>query len=180
MNSSFRQYPWAAGGYWPWMCDFLGATFLRKNAGGKAGAIGRRLYVSRGLAFYRRVLNEADVIQLLRRHGFEEVQFEQLCLREQAESMATCEAIVAPHGAGLSNIVFCSPGTKVIEIFSPELVTGFFWKLSNQMNLDYYYILGKGPPAALEENYRQSWNASADIVVDLSALKGALELSRLA
>ena len=171
--------PIGNGCYWPWMCDFLRATFLKKNTGRKAGAVGRRVYISRGLASYRRVLNEIDVIQLLRQHGFEEIRFEQLCLREQAECMASCEAVVAPHGAGLSNIVFCSPGTKVIEIFSPELVAGFFWKLSNQMNLDYYYILGKGPPATLHENYRQSWNARADIVVDLSTLRGALALSKI-
>jgi hypothetical protein len=172
--------PIGSGCYWPWMCHFLRATFLSKNAARKAGAVGRRVYISRGLASYRRVLNEADVIQLLRRHGFEEVRFEQLSMGEQAESMASCEAVVAPHGAGLSNIVFCSPGTKIIEIFSPELVTGYFWKLSNQMDLDYYYILGKGPPATLVENYRQSWNGRADILVDLSMLRGALELSKIA
>jgi capsular polysaccharide biosynthesis protein len=172
--------PIGAGCYWPWMCDFLRATFLRKNAGRKVGAVGRRVYISRGLASYRRVLNEAEVIQLLRRHGFEEISFEQLSMCEQAEYMASCEAVVAPHGAGLSNIVFCSPGTKVIEIFSPELVAGYFWKLSNQMDLDYYYILGEGPQASLTENYRQSWNARADILVDLPRLKDTLELSKIA
>ena len=172
--------PIGSGCYWPWMCQFLRATFLRKGACRRARAAGRRLYISRGLASYRRVLNEVDVIQLLRQHGFEEIRFEQLSMCEQAESMASCEAVVAPHGAGLSNIVFCSPGTKVIEIFSPELVTGYFWKLSNQMNLDYYYILGKGLPATLLGNYRQSWNARADITVELSTLSRALELSNIA
>jgi capsular polysaccharide biosynthesis protein len=172
--------PIGGGCYWPWMCDFLRATFLRKDARRKAGSVGRRVYISRGLAPYRRVLNEAEVIQFLRRHRFEEIRLEQLSMREQAESMASCEAVVAPHGAGLSNIVFCSPGTKIIEIFSPELVTGFFWKLSNQMDLDYYYILGKGPPETLCENYRQSWNSKADILVDFSTLRGALELSKIA
>jgi capsular polysaccharide biosynthesis protein len=171
--------PIGSGCYWSWMCQFLRVTFLGTGAGRRTGTVGRRVYISRGLASYRRVLNEADVIRLLRRHGFEEIRFEQLSMWEQAESMASCEAVVAPHGAGLSNIVFCSPGTKVIEIFSPELVTGYFWKLSNQMNLDYYYILGKGPPATLLENYQQSWNAKADITVDLSTLSRALELSKI-
>jgi capsular polysaccharide biosynthesis protein len=172
--------PIGGGCYWPWMCSFLRDTFLRKNAGRKAGAVGRRVYISRGLASYRRVLNEADVIRLLRQHGFEEIRFERLSMCEQAESMASCEAVIAPHGAGLSNIVFCSPGTRVIEIFSPELVTGFFWKLSNQMNLDYYYILGKASRATLREDYRQSWNARADILVDLQTLSRALELAKIA
>jgi hypothetical protein len=52
--------------------------------------------------------------------------------------------------------------------------------VSNQVNLDYYYILGKGPPATLEENYRQSWNARGDILVDLGMLSQSLELAKLA
>ncbi len=171
--------PIGGGCYWPWMCEFLRATFLGKGAGGRKGKVGRRVYISRGLASYRRVLNEADVIQLLRQHGFEEIKFEQLSMWEQAEAMASCEAVVAPHGAGLSNIVFCSPGTKIIEIFSPELVSGLFWKLSNQLSLDYYYILGMGPPATLMENYQQSWNSRVDITVDLAVLREALELAKV-
>ncbi len=98
---------------------------------------------------------------------------------EQAELMASCEAVVAPHGGGLSNLVFCRPGTKVIEIFSPELVAGYFWKLCNQLNLDYYYILGQGLPETQDEDYQQTWNPRADIVVDLSSLRETLEMSGL-
>jgi Glycosyltransferase 61 len=172
--------PIGGGCYWPWMCDFLRSTFLNKDAGRNVGAVGRRVYISRGLASYRRVLNEADVIRLLLQYGFEEISFERLSMCEQAECMASCEAVVAPHGAGLSNIVFCAPGTKIIEIFSPELVAGYFWKLSNQMKLDYYYLLGKGTSATLADNYRQSWNAHADIIVDLSRLRDTLKLSKIA
>jgi capsular polysaccharide biosynthesis protein len=141
---------------------------------------GRRLYISRGLATYRRVLNEADVVQLLARHGFEVVKLEGLSMWEQAEIMASCEAVVAPHGGGLSNLVFCGLGTKVIEIFSPELVAGYFWKLCNQLNLDYYYILGEGLPETQDDSYQQTWNARADIIVDLSILRQVLETSGLA
>jgi capsular polysaccharide biosynthesis protein len=171
--------PIGGGCFRPWMCQFLRATFLSNHAGRKARAAGRRLYISRGLASYRRVLNEIDVVRLLRQHGFEAITLESLSMWQQAEIMTSCEAVVGPHGAGLSNIVFCEPGTKVIEIFSPELVTGFFWKLASQLNLEYYYILGKGLPAGQEEDYRQPWDARADITVDLTVLCGALELSGL-
>jgi capsular polysaccharide biosynthesis protein len=172
--------PIGGGCYRRWMCEFLRATFPGDTALQNAARVARRLYISRGLASYRRVLNEIEVIRLLRRHGFEEIKFEGLSVLQQAESMASCEAIVAPHGAGLSNIVFCQPGTKLIEIFSPELVTGIFWRLASQLNLDYYYIVGKGSPETQQEDYQQSWNARADIVVDLSILQKALELSGLA
>jgi capsular polysaccharide biosynthesis protein len=170
--------PLSGGCYPAWMCQFLRSTFL-KNASTASTGTGRRLYISRGLATYRRVLNEVDVVQLLGRHGFEMIKFEGLSMREQAEIMASSEAVVAPHGGGLSNLVFCRPGTKVIEIFSPELVAGYFWKLCNELKLDYYYILGEGPPETQDDSYQQSWNARADIVVDLSSLRQALEMAGL-
>jgi capsular polysaccharide biosynthesis protein len=172
--------PLDSGSYRPWMCQFLRTTFLKEGASRRVGSRGRRVYISRGLTSYRRVLNEADVIRSLGQRGFEEIKLEKLSMWDQAALMASCEAIVAPHGAGLSNIVFCSPGTKIVEIFSPELVTGFFWKLSNQLSLDYYYILGSGSPESLKEDYQQTWNSRADITVDLGALSGALELAGLA
>jgi capsular polysaccharide biosynthesis protein len=167
------------GGCYPsWMCQFLKNTFL-KNPTVESRGSGRRIYISRGLATYRRVLNEDDVVRLLGHHGFEVIKSEGLSMWEQAELMASCEAVVAPHGGGLSNLVFCRPGTKVIEIFSPELVAGYFWKLCNQLNLDYYYILGHGLPETQDEDYQQTWNPRADIVVDLSSLRETLEMSGL-
>jgi capsular polysaccharide biosynthesis protein len=170
--------PIGGGCYRPWICQFLRETFLSPVSGRRT--TGRRIYISRGLAAYRRVLNETDVLNLLRSFGFEELKLEGLSMPQQAEVMASCAAVVGPHGAGLSNIVFCQPGTKVIEIFSPELVTGFFWKLASQVNLDYYYVLGKGPAESHEENYHQSWDARADITVDLMTLRKTLEMAGLA
>jgi capsular polysaccharide biosynthesis protein len=174
-NLIVSSNPLGGGCFPPWMCEFLRRTFL-KAADGRVKP-GRRLYISRGLAGYRRVLNEAQVVEFLGRHGFEEIKLEGLSVREQAAIMASCDVIVAPHGGGLSNLVFCSPGTKVIEIFSPELVAGFFWKISNQLGLDYYYILGNGQPATYEPDYQQSWNSHTDIEVDLGMLEKTLVLA---
>ncbi|MDJ1175384.1 hypothetical protein [Roseofilum capinflatum] len=57
---------------------------------------------------------------------------------------ALAHQIVAPHGAGLSNLVFCSPGTQVIELFSPNYVETHYWVLSQELDLDYYYLMGEG------------------------------------
>lgn len=166
--------PLSGGCYAPWMCEFLRRTFL---AGGDQVSSGRRVYILRGKSTYRRVLNEPDVIQFLSGLGFEALQFETLTVREQAAAMASSNVVVAPHGGGLSNLVFCSPQTKVIEIFSPELVAGYYWKLSNQLGLDYYYMLGRGPSAGAAPDYVQSWDARADIDVDLQSLGKTLALA---
>jgi capsular polysaccharide biosynthesis protein len=168
--------PLGGGCFRPWMIDFLRNNFLPKNWRDKWQP-GRRLYISRGLAGYRRVLNEGDVVKLLKSRGFEVVAMELMSVLEQAAVLASCEVVVAPHGGGISNIIFCSPGTKIVEIYSPELVATYFWKLSNQLGLDYYYLLGKGDRATLDTDYPQSWDARTDIEVDLDLLQQTLTLA---
>jgi len=160
------------------MRGFLRSTFLR-DAENEAGVATRRLYISRGSAGYRRVLNEADVVRLLDEFGFEEAKFESMSVRQQAAAIASSEVIVAPHGGGLSNLIFCRPATKVIEIYSPELVAGYFWKVSAQLGLDYYYLLGKGSPSSTDVDYPQSWDAHVDIDVDLDRLRDTLALANV-
>jgi capsular polysaccharide biosynthesis protein len=170
--------PLGGGCFWPWMNDFLRNTFISKNKS-DVKISGRRIYITRERAGYRRVFNEAEVVEFLRRRGFEIVAFEAMTVVEQATTMAACDVVVAPHGGGLSNLVFCSPGTKVIEIFSPELVAAYFWKICNQLKLDYYYVLGKGDPATLAPDYPQSWSARTDIEVDLKTLEQTLDLAKV-
>jgi capsular polysaccharide biosynthesis protein len=165
--------PLGIGCFRPWMTDFLRSSFLPSNLR-NAESSGRRLYISRGLASYRRVLNEDEVIAFLKQRSFEVLAMETMSVPEQAAMMASCDAVVAPHGGGVSNIIFCSAGTKIVEIYSPELVATYYWKLSNALNLDYYYMLGKGDPATLGTDYPQSWDARADIEVDLGLLEQTL------
>ena len=102
----------------------------------------RRLYISRAGTGRRRVTNEAEVVKYLGRFGFQPVQLESFTLREQARLFSTAEVIAGPHGAGLSNLAFCRPGTRVLEFFGARYVNVCYWALSNQMNLDYYYAIG--------------------------------------
>lgn len=168
--------PLGGGCFRPWMVDFLRNSFLPKDLG-ETHLPGRRLYISRGLASYRRVLNEDKVIALLQKRRFEILALETMSVSQQAAVMASCEAVVAPHGGGISNIIFCSPGTKIVEIYSPELVATYYWKLSNALNLDYYYVLGQGAPETLDADYPQSWDSHTDIVVDLDSLERTLVLA---
>jgi capsular polysaccharide biosynthesis protein len=36
--------------------------------------------------------------------------------RTHIEQFAAAAVVIAPHGAGLANLVFCAPGTTVIEL----------------------------------------------------------------
>ncbi|HEY9700544.1 MAG TPA: glycosyltransferase 61 family protein [Trichocoleus sp.] len=153
-----------------WACEFLRSTFLRSNV--REG--GRRLYVSRHLTANRRIINEAEIIDFLSELGFQIVTLESLSVLEQAALLADAKVVISPHGGGLTNLVFCSPGTKVIEIFSPKFVYPCYWLVSNLVNLEYYYLLGKIPEGEYLHQLLYSNPRLEDIFVDLGELKQLL------
>ena len=78
----------------------------------------RRLYLSRRAAHDPR-LPEADAPALARvldRHGFEVLALEDMSFEAQVRAAAEAEIIVAPHGAGLTNLVFTHRDAVVIEL----------------------------------------------------------------
>jgi capsular polysaccharide biosynthesis protein len=124
-----------------WVCKFLRENFLGKKADANTP---RKLYISRNKAEYRRVKNEENVVKCLSNYGFTAVYLEEYSFAMQVALLSNAEFIVAPHGAGLSNLVWCTPGTKVLEIFSPNYVNVCFWAISNQVGLEYFYLIGDG------------------------------------
>ncbi len=123
-----------------WACDFLRSEFLKDV---EAPEKIERIYISRALAENRRVINEDEVISLLSKLGFRSVTLESMSVAQQASLLANAKIVVAPHGGGLTNLVFCQPGTKVIEIFSPNYVYPCYWLVSNLAGLEYYCALGE-------------------------------------
>jgi len=123
-----------------WACAFLRDTFLpHKNTVTKK----TRLFVSREDATERTINNHGEVLEYLEKQGFEKIIPGDMSIREQARIFNAAEVIIAPHGAGLTNIVFSDPGTKVIEIFSPHYVEKCFWILASQAGCEYIDMLGE-------------------------------------
>lgn len=125
-----------------WGYEFLRREFLvGKDVENTAKK--KRLYISRSQAKVRQVVNEKEVIEFLSKYGFESVILESLPVAEQAFLMSQAEVVISPHGAGLTNTIFCNPGTKVIEVFSPLYVVKTYWVITNHCHLDYYYMMGE-------------------------------------
>ncbi len=83
----------------------------------------KRIYISREDAKKRRAIsNEEELNALLERHGFIRISFSELPVREQIAHMRGAEAVVMPQGAAVTNMAFCSPHTKVLELYSPKFL----------------------------------------------------------
>ena len=119
-----------------WVTDWLREQFMppQDETGNR-----RRIYISRSIARNRRVTNEDEIFRLLEPHGFEFVHAEKCTFADQIAMFANAEAIIAPHGAGLSNLVFCAPGTRVIELF-PSMTMDCYYRLCDDLSLDYTFV----------------------------------------
>lgn len=158
-----------------WVCDFLRKEFLHSGIINKS-SLSKQIYISRANASCRRVINEVEVINFLKKFGFEQVTLESLSVSEQAALFSSAQVVVAPHGAGLSNVVFCNPGTKVIELFSANYVNVCFWALSNQVGCEYYYL--RGEDTNQQEDIARDGNTE-NILVNIELLSKTIELAEL-
>lgn len=156
-----------------WVLDFLRETFLGADVAAPAAMPLRKIYVSRAGAQFRRILNEEEVTRVLVAEGFEVIQPETMPVREQARLFASAAVVIAPHGAGCTNAVFCRPGTAFIEIFSPRYVIACYWVICAQRNLRYAYHVGRRRGGAAQTHY---FTMLEDIEVDCEKLLRTVEL----
>jgi capsular polysaccharide biosynthesis protein len=80
-----------------------------------------KLYISRGDAMRRPMGNEAVLEKSLESRGFLSVAMGRLPLARQIALVRAARHIVAPHGAGLSHLIFAAPGCQVTEIFPASI-----------------------------------------------------------
>jgi Glycosyltransferase 61 len=148
------------------------AEWLRARARleGTAGG-GRRIFVSRADAAWRRIANEDEVYALLQGHGFELVKCAEMNVAEQIAAFGQAEMIVGTHGAGLTNLLFCPRGARVVEIFASAAAQDIsnYRVLASHLELSYSRLLA----SSLGTPSRKSPH-DQDMVVDPNRLEQLL------
>jgi tetratricopeptide (TPR) repeat protein/capsular polysaccharide biosynthesis protein len=157
----------------PWALEFLRREFLPIAAFNQA-ALPKRIYISRAQANHRRVLNETAVMQQLLPLGFVSVMLETLSFAEQVALFAQAELIIAPHGGGLTNILFCSPGTTIVELVAPSYIRHYYWVISDRLKLHHYLLAAPGVTCHPIRQLMYPSSLTEDIWVDLEALETLL------
>jgi capsular polysaccharide biosynthesis protein len=99
------------------------------NASHNIGNKRRNIYIDRRSASARKIVNEDYLVKELELLGFEIVQLEKLTITQQIVLFSEVGIVVAPHGAGLTNLIFCKGEVSVIEIFSEIYINSCFWHL---------------------------------------------------
>lgn len=74
----------------------------------------------------------------LAKKGFKKVILGSLTVQEQIDIFSSAKVIISPNGAGLANIMFCQPGTKIIQLFTST--SDEFMKIGEYVGLDYHFL----------------------------------------
>ena len=117
------------------------ATFLRNfqqrvsalYAGSRTPGKRRLLVARQGPT--RTIQNIDKVESFVSKHGFDTVYLEGMSMADQILLFQSAEFVISPHGAGLANLLFCDPGTKVIELMPSVEMRPFFWVMSEKLGL---------------------------------------------
>ena len=118
----------------PWLRHFKGLVGLKEVKQHK------KIVVLRPGAKTRRMLNSDEL--LLKLKGWETVALEHMTIKEQMKTFAEATHILAAHGAGLINLLWCREGTKVIEIQDRNMIHKKVYPcLSHNLNLDHRLYL---------------------------------------
>jgi Glycosyltransferase 61 len=129
----------------------------------------KRLYISRA-HWRRKVRNEDEVRRAVTSFGIEVLEDVPPSVSEEIQLFREASLVVAPHGSALSNLVWCAPGTRVIELLSRSYAHMQVAYLSHILGLDYRCLIddSSGP-------HHWSNMVDADVSVDVDSLKKTLE-----
>ena len=156
------------------------SDFLRQRLLEAVGVLdgSKRLYVRR--IGRRRVLNEDDILPVLKDFGFETMVPEGLDLTDQWRCMTNVDCSVMVHGANSTLSLLQKPGSAAVEMFGNRYVSYNNLHAARLLKLRYYPLVedldpasypGELTPAA--EFMLQGMNA--DILVDPLHLRIVLE-----
>ena len=130
----------------------------------------RKLYVSRlrhgqASGSTRRLVNEVEVAERLAKLGFEILEPERLSMREQIKTFAEAAIVVGPSGSGMFNTVFCTPGTRIVDIESEPHWIYAHAGLFASCELDYGLFVGTPDPTDSLPVHRR-WTLNVDGLAD--------------
>jgi len=150
----------------PWVVRWLRDEFFQALPA--AAAPIDCLVVSRRQARTRRIVNEDDLLAALGPLSPTCVVLEDCSLARQVDVFRRARLIVAPHGAGLTNIAFARPDATVIELFGATYRNPCFEKLAR--------VVGCGYHAIVNEDIRDDASRELNIRVRIELLRAAAGL----
>ena len=102
----------------------------------------KKIFLDRSSSSYThcQIKNNDEIIDMLTKKGFTTYNVEKLNIQEQIFLFNEASIIVGAHGAAFSNIIFCKPETKIIEIIPESHPSKKCQRISEILKLRYKRI----------------------------------------
>lgn len=121
------------------VCEFVRTTVL-PNLSPRSSAR-RRIFIDRSDAPARRIQNLPELTPLLAKFGIEVVQLSGMSVAQQAILFRDADLVIANHGAALTNLIFCEPGTRVLQVLAPGMMEREYRTISQHSRLRHDYVV---------------------------------------
>ena len=151
-----------------WVPPFLRGLNL---IGEQPGSSNTKLYLARSGEKLRQLKCEPALVEELQKRGFNILFAGRHSVAEQQLKFSQAGVVLAPHGAALTNLVFCKPGTLVFDLMSSAWPQLHFWALSEALGLRYTVLFD-----TLESN--RPVNRSENICLPLDSIIAAIDSIR--
>jgi len=103
-----------------------------------------KIYISRSQSSRRKLLNEDQLVEYLKKKNFIILNMEKLNFNDQISLCSRASIIVSVHGAGLTNLLWMKKNTNIIEIRGPEDKNlNPYFVMCKKLKINYYYYLSK-------------------------------------
>jgi Glycosyltransferase 61 len=123
----------------------------------------RMIYIWRADSQARKLQNEDDLVDMLLRYGVEPVILSGLTMDEQITLFQNTRLVIGPHGAGLSNVVFCSPGAVLYELLPEHYVNACMYDLAQMRGLHYWCDIHKAENLPGIWRHQVPWSVDIDV-----------------
>ncbi len=115
---------------------------LIKNINSDILNLNERIYISRSKANRRKIINEQELIPILKKYKFKIVNFEDFSWLQQTSICSNAKIMIGLHGAGLTNMLFMPENSKILELRrKDDAQNNCYFSLASALNINYYYQL---------------------------------------
>jgi len=126
-------------------------SWLRQKFAPRGKKQTKKVWISRKNSPTRNIINEDEVFLILK--GWTMAKLETMSFQDQMNLFAEAEVVVAPHGAGLVNLLWCYPKTKIVEFQDIEMLSKKVYPLlAHHLDLEHKTYTTNTVPVTTEDN----------------------------
>ena len=138
-----------------WIIQWLSDSLTKNISNSENIYYSKKIYIDRSdstsnQSLMRRLINENEIKLKLEEAGFKSVRLGKISLEKQIQTFRHAETIVGLHGGGFSNLIFCRPNTKIIEL-KPAGAGLIYANLAEKCKLN-YKVISKKPEKFNQNN----------------------------